>query len=335
MENNWKFILGIDVSKLKLDMALKQAINNSEIFNLKTSNNLQGFDKISCWLKEKGVSRSEVLICLENTGIYHRLLVQYLLNQKFFVWVETPVQIKWSGGLQRGKSDLIDAERIMNYAYRNQDKAKGYKAKDSSLQQISDLLSARERLQTCIHTLMQPIKELKAVGLESEATVLEKACRKSYKALNKNLKEIDDKIITIIEKEQDLKVKYDLTVSVTCVGFVAACYLLVYTQGFTRFDSAKQLASYAGIAPFEFSSGTSIKGRTKVHSMGNKTLKKVLHMCAISSIRHNEELKAYFARKVGQGKNKMLVINAIRNKIIGRVFSCVKNQRKYTLNIPN
>ena len=133
-----------------------------------------------------------------------------------------------------------------------------------------------------------------------------------------------------MKDDEDLHKQYKLAISVKCVGFVAASYLLVYTHGFTRFDTAKQLASYAGIAPFEYSSGTSIRGRTKVHPMANKKLKTILHMCAVSSVRHNPEMKAYFERKVDEGKNKMLVLNAVRNKIVGRVFSCVKKERMYT-----
>jgi len=111
---------------------------------------------------------------------------------------------------------------------------------------------------------------------------------------------------------------------------VTGVSLLIYTDGFTKFNSSKQLASYSGIAPFEYSSGTSVRGKTKVHPMGNKTLKTVLHLCAVSSLRNNPEMKTYYARKVGEGKNKMLVLNAIRNKLVARVFSCVKNERMYT-----
>jgi len=146
----------------------------------------------------------------------------------------------------------------------------------------------------------------------------------------KELEKIDEKIMELIEKSEDLAKKYKYATSVRCVGFVAATYLLIYTNGFTRFNSAKQLASYAGIAPFEYSSGTSIRGRTKVHPMANKTLKKVLHMCAVSSVRHNPEMVTYFNRKVDEGKNKMLVLNAVRNKVLHRVFSCVRDQRMYT-----
>lgn len=332
MQKNWGFIVGIDVSKKTFDIAVGANAPNASVTKACFANNMTGYDKLTKWLKDQNLGYNGALICLENTGIYHRLLVHFLHSQKAYVWVETPVQIKWSGGIQRGKSDVIDAERIMSYAYRNQDKAKAYEPKDNSLQQIADYLSLRERLQGCIQTLQQPIKELKSAGLEHEAKALERACSKSLKSLKKELKCLDEKILKRIEKDEDLKQKYELATSVKCVGFVTASYLLVYTNGFTRFESAKQIAAYAGIAPFEYSSGTSIRGKTKVHPMANKTLKAILHMCAVSSVRHNPELRAYFARKVGEGKNKMLVLNAVRNKIVGRVFSCVKNQRRYTEN---
>ena len=332
MQKKWDFILGIDVSKKTLDIAVGANAPSAGVTKACFANGLNGYDNLTIWLKDKDIDYTSLLICLENTGIYHRLLVRFLQSKKAFVWVETPVQIKWSGGIQRGKSDAIDAERIMNFAYRNQDKAKAYKVKDKALQQVSDYLSLRQRLQQCIQTLRQPIKELKSVGLEQESKVIEAASRKSLNSLQKELKALDKKILSTIEQDEDLNHKYKLTTSVRCVGFVAASYLLVYTHGFTRFQTAKQLASYAGIAPFEYSSGSSIRGRTKVHPMANKTLKTILHMCALSSVRHNPELRAYFVRKVGQGKNKMLVLNAVRNKIVGRVLSCVKNQRMYTEN---
>lgn len=309
MKKTWDFILGIDVSKKTFDIAVGVNAPKSSVTKACFANNLKGYDKMTKWLEDRNMSYDKALICLENTGIYHRLLTQFLQSKEAYVWVETPVQIKWSGGIQRGKSDVIDAERIMNYAYRNQDKAKACKFMNKSLSQIADYLSLRERIQACIQTLRQPINELKSVGLKEESQEMEKACRKSLKALKNELKSLDEKILQTIEEGEDLKQKYDLASSVKCVGFVAVSYLLVYTHGFTRFRSAKQIAAYAGIAPFEYSSGTSIKGRTKVHPMANKTLKKVLHMCAVSSIRHNPELRAYFERKVGEGKNKMLVIN--------------------------
>ena len=332
MEKKWHFISGIDVSKKTFDAALSTKNSDLLLCKAKFSNTLKGFDKYLKWLSDQNVKRSDMLVCMENTGIYNRLLVEYLLSKNIFVWVETPLEIKWSSGIQRGKSDTIDSERIMAYAYRYQDKARNYEPKQDTIRQIADFLSLRSRLQQCIQVLKVPIKELRSIGLIEDSKRLEEASIKSISTLQEELGELDIKILALIENDTKVKEIYEIVTSVRCVGYVTAVYLLVYTNGFTKFKSAKQLACYSGIAPFENSSGTSIRGRTKVHHMGNKNLKTILHMCAVSSIRHNPEMKKYFSRKVAQGKNKMLVINSVRNKIVARVFSCVQNKRHYTDN---
>lgn len=329
MKKQFKFISGIDISKKTFDIAAGMNKADSTLSQSVFSNSLKGFGKLDDWIDSQGISYSDCLFCMENTGIYHRLLVSYLKSKGAFVWVESGVEIKWSLGIQRGKTDPEDARRIMTYAFRNQDKAKEHCVKDDTLQQLADCLSLRSRIQDCLKALKVPINELKSIGLMESSERLENISKRSILALEEDLKGVDENIKKLIEKHEELVQKYKLATSVKSVGFIAGVYLLVYTNGFTRFDSSKQIASFAGIAPFEYSSGTSIRGRTKVHKMGNRNLKTILHMCAVSSLRHNTEMRIYYDRKVAEGKNKMLVINAIRNKLLARVYSCVKHEKMY------
>lgn len=322
-------IIGIDVSKKTIDIALSQNKANASMINHKFTNNLKGYRTLVAWCKKQEVKLDQVLIVLENTGIYHRSLVDFLHSHQAFVWVENPVEIKWSIGLQRGKNDQVDAQRICLYAFRNQDKAKRYSPRDQSLQTVSDLLAARERLIKAKKMLLVPIKELKEVGLEKSGKLVQKACKQTLSALEKEIKGIDKELENLVKEEPELESSYKYICSVDHVGSVTALHLLVSTNGFERFDSAKQLASYAGVAPFAYSSGTSVRGKTRVHPMANKTLKTALHMCALSAIRHAGVLKDYFDRKVKEGKNKMSIINAIRNKILQRIFACAKGQKMY------
>lgn len=327
MKQKFNYFAGIDISKKTFDVSVS---DSEELMSYKKfDNNLRGCNQFIKWLVKLGVELDTLLVCMENTGIYHRLVASYLNAEKVFTWVENASQIKWSMGVQRGKNDKVDSERIMTYAHRYPDLAKSFQEKGKDLQQIADLLAVRKRMLDCIKILKVPIKELKSAGLKDQAKAVEKSTRKSLKVLELEVKKVEDTIKSIIKKNENLNELYTYTTSVKSVGFVAASYLLVYTNGFTRFKSAKQIASYSGIAPFEYSSGTSIKGRTRVHHMANKTLKTLLHMCAISSVGNNKEMKIYYKRKVDEGKNKMLVLNAIRNKILARVFSCVKNKRMY------
>lgn len=330
MKQEFNYAAGIDISKKTFDITISQIdLNSQEQFYRLFQNNLKGCKQLIKWIESLEIKVCEVLFCMENTGIYHRFLAAYLESLGGSIWIETGYQIKWSMGLQRGKNDKADSERILLYAIRNKDKAKFFVGRSKELQQIADLLAVRKRLLDCIKILKVPAKELKSVGLEKEFKLIEKSTRKSISAMKVDVKKVEQTIKELIAKNEELAELYKYVSSVKSVGFVAACYLLVYTDGFTKFETAKQIASYCGIAPFEHSSGTSVKGRTRVHPMANKNLKTVMHMCAISSLANNKEMKMYFDRKVGEGKNKMLVINAIRNKLVSRIFSCVKNKKMY------
>ena len=105
--------------------------------------------------------------------------------------------------------------------------------------------------------------------------------------------------------------------------------MIAYTDNFSKFENWRKFASYCGIAPFPYQSGTSIKGRTKVSHLANKKLKAIINMCAIYAIQHKPEMKAYYQKRVEQGKNKMSTINIIRNKLIARVFAVVKRKTPY------
>ena len=329
MKQEFNHFAGIDISKKTFDVTLSINKTSSSSHYKKFDNNLKGCKQFLKWLVKLKVNLSQLLVCMENTGIYHRLLASFLNTEEIFTWVENASQIKWSMGIQRGKNDKVDSERIMLYALRHQDRVNEYEEKEKDLQQVADLLAVRKRIISCLKILKVPAKELKAAGLKAQAKAVLNSTKKSIGVLEAEIKKVEDTIKKIIRDNENLKELYMYTTSVKSVGFVAASYLLVYTNGFTKFKSARQIASYSGIAPFEFSSGTSIKGRTRVHHMANKNLKTVLHMCAISSVASNEEMKIYFKRKIEEGKNKMLVLNSIRNKLLARVFSCVSNKRMY------
>ncbi|OJW68969.1 MAG: hypothetical protein BGO68_02240 [Candidatus Amoebophilus sp. 36-38] len=324
-------IVGIDISKATIDVAVCQKEATAVILNRRFSNRLEGYEELLAWLEKAGIKLEQVLICLENTGLYHVNLVNFLYSKKGSVWIENAVEIKWSTGLVRGKSDKADAQRIGLYALKNQDKAKLYAAEDEYLTELSDLLTDRERLVKAKNMLLGPLKEKQDLGLGKRADRSKEGCKQSVAALNKDIKGIEKQIAELVKSSKELSKNYKLIRSVKGIGMITALYLIKYTQNFKRLTNPKKLASYCGIAPFEYSSGTSIRGKNKVHPMSNKVLKKLLHMCALSSVPIQEgEMRAYYERKVGEGKNKMSVLNAIRNKLIHRVCACIRDQKVYS-----
>jgi hypothetical protein len=69
--------------------------------------------------------------------------------------------------------------------------------------------------------------------------------------------------------------------------------------------------------------------RNKVHPLADKKLKSLLNMCAIVAVRYDKELKAYYERKVAEGKPKMLVINNVRGKLLARVFAVTNRETPF------
>ena len=322
--------IGIDVSKLMIDVTIlnSNAIQQYQQFE----NNLHGFRKFLRWSKLKVPCDFEKsLFCMEHTGLYTRQLLLFLLQHNARVWMESALQIKRSMGMTRGKNDKIDSFRIARYAMTNQDQAICVTLASTTLQKLKDLMSNRERLAKSIQSIKVAIQELIRID-KSSGYELEKINLPALKGLIKSKDAVEKRMMKLIQDDAELNNLYDLVTSVKCVGNVLATELLVYTNGFKRMQNSRQLACYCGIAPFEHSSGTSVRGRTGTSNFANMNLKSTLHMAAISAISHVPEIKTYYKRKVAEGKHKMCVINAIRNKLIQRILAVVNRGTPYVEN---
>jgi transposase len=243
-----------------------------------------------------------------------------------------PLRIKKSTGFERGSNDKTSAVKIAGYAFRYQDRKLLWNPLDSTIERIKNLITQRDRIITAITQLSVPIKELHECGCSQEAKEMEKLQRKPLKALQKSKRDIEQLIIKMVKQDEKMDKKTRQVQSVKGIGPVTAVTLLVYTKGFTSFDNAKQLACYSGVVPFSKTSGSSIRYKPMVSPHANKKIKKLLHLCALSAIKNDKEIKAYYERKVAEGKNKMCVINAVRNKLIHRVFAVIRDDRFFEEN---
>lgn len=317
---------GVDISKKTVDITY---ICNQTVIHRQFTNDADGMKLLIQWLEELAIDYSQTLFCMEATGLYCFTLTHFLGRHSIDVWIEHAVQIKKASGLARGKNDKIDSQRIAQYAVKNQDLIRLWKPADITLQKIKNLISVRERLVITQKRLLVPIQEFKDVGDMQMAKMLEKTIKNSLTAIDKDLKKIEENIISIINEDDNLKQLYKLITSVVGIGFVTAVNLIIHTNAFTKMNDVRKLACYCGVAPFEYKSGTSIRGRTKVHYMCNRKLKCNLHMASLAAIKFDADLKAYYDRKVAEGKNKMSVLNAVRNKLLARVVAVVNKQQEY------
>jgi len=326
----FKNFIGIDVSKAKFDLALIKDCDKENMIQAVFENTQKGIKEMTRFLeKEYQVQLSDTIFCMEFTGIYCRPLTTFMTEKECNVWLEMPVNIIRSLGLQRGKNDRVDARRIALYAYKNIEDVKLWKPQRDIILKLRDLLSLRERLISSRKSLMAPIDELIAMGDKQGAARVQRGCKMTLSSLEKEIEQIDKDLDDTIKNDPKLKELYNLATSVPGVGKYTALFMICYTNEFSIYNNPKQLACYCGVAPFEHTSGSSVKGKTRVSHMANKVLKRMLHMGAISVISRDPELSDYYQRKIALGKNKMLVINAVRNKIIHRLCAVIKRGYEY------
>jgi transposase len=255
-------------------------------------------------------------------------IIAQLLSEEFQLWVEMSLKIMRSGGVQRGKNDKIDAERIAVYALKNQDSFNKYQANSESIIKLRALFSLREKLISYRTTLTNVSNEFKQ--FDSNISKLTSCYDKNtLSGIKKDLSKIEKEIDNIIEKDEELRFLFKRITSVPGVGKVTAILLIYLTNEFKNFKNPRQLACYSGVVPFEYCSGKSIKSRPKVHYIANKKRKKALHMWVISASKNDPEIHQYYIRKTEEGKNKMLVINNIRNKIVHRICACVRENKLF------
>lgn len=322
------YFIGIDVSKNELDFAVLHGKNF--LFHKETANTAQA---IRCFMKDLNklpdFSLSDAVFCMEHTGIYNNTLVSYLHKNKGNCWLESALQIKNSMGNLRGKNDKVDAIRIAEYAYKNREEVRLWKPKRSVIDQLSHYTTLRARLISSCKMLSTPLNEgadFMDKSLQKQANQL---CKKAIDSIKESIKRTEKVIDQIIASDEELNRLFSLITSVTGIGPVTAVQVLITTNEFKDISNPKKFACYSGVAPFVRESGI-FRGKGRVSHLANKTMKKLLHMSALSAITSNGELKSYYERKVSEeNKNKILVINAVRNKLILRIFTCVAQNRKY------
>lgn len=324
----YKVFIGVDVSKETLDFVV--IIEGEKLFHLQVSNDTKGINLFyKRLLKEVGTDHSHWLLCLEHTGIYCNPLLEFVGDKDIPVWLENAVKIKVFHALERGKNDALDALRIAEYAYAKRDKVRLWEAPREVINQLKSMIRLRKRLLTSKKRLLDPLKEEKQYGNKQWAKEHDKLLRPVIVKIEKQLKEVERKIQQLIDGDDYLKQLYQLITSVSGVGQIVAINTLVVTNEFKQITDPKKMACHCGVAPFKYDSGKTIRSRAKVSHRADKSMKVLLHLAAMSAITSKGELRDYYVRKVDEGKNKMAIINAIRNKIIHRIFACVRENRKY------
>jgi len=289
--------IGIDVSKGTLDVHLYCA-NRHQSFK----NNGVGRQSLIDWVIEKtNLKLVELRFCLEHTGIYSQPLCELLEQMDLTYYLISGLELKRSMGIKRGKNDKVDAKRIAQYAFLRRDDLIAYKMPGQTVITLKKLLGQRSKLVRQRAGYKASIKEekqmypstQKSFVIESSGAIIVfltlqiKLIEKEIVSLIKS----DQEIVSLIKSDQEILKTYENIQTIKGVGPILATTMIAHTNNFKSFQNWRKFACYAGIAPFEHSSGTSYRGRTRISVLGNRDLKTILSSAAATAILHDSQLK--------------------------------------------
>jgi transposase len=325
-----KYLIGIDISADDFSASCITSPDNSVFQTQKFLNNFDGFNEFISLLSKHSIRQSEVILCMEATGVYSESLSYFLVSKGFNLCIEAPHKIKNRTKDSPRKNDFIDAVSIAEYAYRYTDKLTFWRPEDKIIEQIQVLLSTREHLSIQMTANQNALKTLKYKYYQTP--LANQIYEKTINKFKEHIKEIDKEIKNLIDKDDSFKHKINLAKSVPGVGLLLAVNLLVLTKGFTEHLNYKHTAAYTGICPYEQISGTSLHKPPRSRKAGPAKLRKLLYLAALSVRTHNPVFKKYFLRKVAEGKNKRLILNNIENKLLKIIFAVINSGVAYTNN---
>jgi transposase len=325
-----KVFIGIDVSKDWIDYA----VCNADIQIIDRSARINNDpDSITSFCKNvlKRFGKENLYVVYEHTGNYGLLLGCVLESFSILYSVMPAIEIKLSSGLKRGKTDNVDATRIAEYAATNQHKLKPTRLPSETILQLKELITYRSQLVKISTQLKNSLKAHQINSKISHLKTITEDIEQKINDLHNDIKKIEAQIKSLISQETELNKNFEFVSSVKGIGLMIAAYMLVTTNNFTSFSDPRKYNCYAGLAPFEHSSGTSIRGKTTTSNYANKTIRTLLHNGAMSAANYDPQLKKYYNKKRSEGKNHNSIINAIACKLIYRAFATVKRQSNFIL----
>jgi transposase len=320
--NEHECIVGIDVSKRKLDIAfVLRGKTKSKVF----ANTAAGHAELSDWLTERGAERDDTHICLEATGPYSEAVALALVDAGWAVSVVNPARIKGfaQGELARNKTDRADAALLARFCA----------AMHPSLWTpppvaYRELRAWVDRLQALKDMRQQEANRLEAHQASGQAQ-LAHAVRAHIDWLDGQIAQLERDIDDHIDRHPELKDDAELIASIPGIGPTTVAKVLAYVGDVRRFANAKALAAFIGVTPRQRQSGSSVKGRTVLSRTGHAALRKALYMPGLVALRHNPAIRAFGERLRLNGLAPKAVVGAAMRKLAHLIYGVVTSGKPF------
>jgi transposase len=327
----FSIIIGVDSASEKFDW---HALDSQEVElgyaeTKNTSTAIQA--RFTALCVEHKVRPENVLICIENTGLYSLRLAYELYLEKFSVWMEDAFHLNHSIGRVKGKTDRLDAYRIAKYAVRNTKDFSAFVPNSKAIAKVKTLMIQRKRMVKAKNLLMVPINEERkhspydlSDSYEETDAVVELA--------KSTIKALDKKIDEALKTNPVYSKTYAILQSLPAIGPVTARLLITKTNNFANGYEGRKLCSLVGVAPFPRESGKCLKKRPSNGSGSDRELKSCLYLGMLRQIKMDNKMSKYYASKIAQGKHHNSVINAMANKILHAATACLRKGVMYDEN---
>lgn len=322
--STYRFFVGIDISKLTLDICLRDHTGASLKY-LCTANTLEGFKQLQDWLYQHKACSEHTVICAEHTGRYGEHLSDWFARSPWqYCLVITTALAKVRREHHR-KDDQYDAALLAEYAWRYTDRLLIHKQDSAQVKQLKRLRKERRFMVDQRAKLRQ--KRSETHYHNADMASINECYQQQIRLLSDHINRIEVCIQELIASDMELSYRYKQLQSVPGIGKVIGCFWLHLFAGQNTLNPRK-IASRFGFAPHIYRSGISVKGKTRSSKHGNSEMRRILHQAARSVCTHHPHFRLYYQRKLNEGKEQRLIMNNVINKII-RTACAVWNQKTF------
>lgn len=308
-------VLGLDVSKAKIDCALlRQGKFKSKVI----PNTPAGFETLGAWLAKHGVHSLHA--CCEATGTYSDAIALWLTEHGHRVSVVNPARIAAyaKAQLARAKTDAADARLIARFCAREQPAPWTPPPPEERL-----LLALLRDLRD-----LEKIRRAEANRLATAHPSVQPRIERHLQFLDQEITQLKNTIENHIHRNDNLRGRRDLLDSIPGLGDSTIPWLLAYLGDGTRFERSKQSAAFAGLAPKLHQSGN-LTRKTRIAKSGHADLRQVLYMPAVVAYSRCAAFAPFVQRLKTAGKPPKVIIIALMRKLLTIAQAILKSGQPF------
>ena len=265
-------------------------------------------------------------IVMEATGVYYERLAVWLVERGYNVVIVLPNNIKHfaRSDNRKSKTDSIDALTITCYGLEKT--LKPWKPASALMIQLKALTREHDTSTAELTEVRNRLHALEHAAHTPKPTI--KRLRQQRDLLKKQLKQIAQEISELIKSDPQLSESVECMSSIQGVGILTTAKVLAETNAFALVERSSQLISFSGLDPTLRQSGT-YTGKVMISHKGNRMIRSALYMPALSAIKHNPQMRAFYNRLVERGTLKKKAVVAVMCKLLRLMYTLWKKGERY------